>query len=246
MSSKRADPDPVPEGEGKASWLRDAFDFFRRVLDTLQKHPVLSLAWGVEVLLFVILVFMVLSGAIRGERAFQLVLFVVVAVVATLAITLSRTPTEEAPIAALPRLLQAQARKCLDLLTQIDESNQRVLLRGASGADAWVRALTEDYNVVCRRCAELRHERSSSDPHLGVVCADPDLRTVCDKKWLLGEALEDYRKRVAEAPPTTALDHEALEALIRRSVVQPALTARALESAVRGAISEAKRVAESG
>lgn len=135
-------------------------------------------------------------------------------------------------------LLDIQANKCLERMQEIRAANERVVERGAAGSGPWKAIQTDTYNRVCR----IRHERRTGSPgpddYFDVVCNDPDVIAICDKKWYLGEDLETYRNyltRTASAPR-----HEEFELLIRRSIVQPDCTPHELKAALEFAIAKAK------
>jgi hypothetical protein len=258
----RLEDDPMPSENDDAtkkaadsfesSFIAAAFKFFTSVLDPIKDDEVLRVSWGVEVLLFVILAFMIFFGGLTGDQRFDLALVIIVSVVSMFGFTAYRTrrqsgqpPTPAQETANLTALahsaLAGQAQKCLSLLTQINDANARIIARGGSGSGPWAKILTDTYNRVCETCYQRRLGTGSSDPYFDTICAEPDVNTVCVKKWELGETLDDYRRRLASVSPLPVA-HDELELLIRRSVTQPDCTPRELDAALRQAIESAKRV----
>jgi hypothetical protein len=240
----RADNDP------SASFMKAAFGFFSTVLKSIKTDDFLRVVWGVEVLLFLILVFMILFGDVTPNQRFILALIIVLSVVVTFGVStlragVGRSRTELTPavnsVPAANGELTRPARRCLDLLIEIQAANARIVGRGESGGDPWIAMMRDTYNHVC----QVRHERrlggAPPDPYFDVVCNDPDVGTVCDRKWELGEALEEYRTQLAQlsAPPG---NHTALELLVRRSVTQPDLSPKELGAAADQAIIQAKQI----
>jgi hypothetical protein len=223
-----------------SNFLGIVFKFFSAV----KTDTVLSVLWGVEVLLFAILSFMVLFGNLTADQRFTLALVIIASVVLTFVFTawrLQRPDSDVTPEPAAHGELIAQAHQCLTLLTQIQEANARTIRRGNSGSGPWGQILNDTYNNVCKICHERRGASHSPDAYFDVICAEADVRTVCDSKWQLGELLDDYRIRLNRLswPPK---EHDDLERLIRRSITQPDLSPRDLESAARHVIDIAKRV----
>jgi pimeloyl-ACP methyl ester carboxylesterase len=137
--------------------------------------------------------------------------------------------------------LTDHVQKCLMLLTQINDANAHIIARGRSGSDPWTKMLTDTYNHVCDTCYGRRLGTEPADPYFDAICREPDVTTVCEKKWKLGEALDDYRTRLNSVSPVPS-EHDELELLIRRSVTQPNCTPRELETAVSQAMESAKRI----
>jgi hypothetical protein len=145
------------------------------------------------------------------------------------------SPPAAAPaLVSQPELLK-QKEKCLELLRQIRDANLRIIHRGRSGSGPWSRILNDTYGHVCDTCHRRRLGTEPPDPYFDVICVDPDVDSVCVKKWLLGEALDDYRNRLNRLSPLP-LDHDELELLIRRSVTQPNWSPLELEVPVSRAI----------
>lgn len=236
---------------GPEGFLKAAFGFFSEVLTAIAGSDFLRVAWGVEVLLLLILAFMTLFGGITPDQAFSLALVIIAAMLGTFAISarwahVNRQPPSSAGASlsagALPdRKLAEQGLRCLALLEAIGEANERILHRGRAGTGPWVKIQTDTYNAVCRTCHQRRFGASQRDGYYDVICSEPDVGTVCDRKWLLGEALDTYRKCVDRASPPPQ-DHDDLELLIRRSVTQPDLSPGELQIAVHHAIERAGRV----
>lgn len=264
MPRKKGAPESKAGGDPQSTFITNAYDFFSSVLTSIAKDDFLRVLWGVEVLLFSILVLMILFGNVSPDQRFSLALVIVGSVVLTFAFSAWRSggraaatrdvasnpPTTGRATAHIPPSASAasreavvqQARKCLMLLGQIHEANARIVQRGRSGGDLWAKMLTDTYGRVC----DARHRRrlgtEPPDAYFDGVCAEPDVGTVCDKKWELGEALDDYRRRLNEVSPPP-LDHDGLELLIRRSVTQPDRSPVELEAALIQALDSAKRVA---
>jgi hypothetical protein len=134
----------------------------------------------------------------------------------------------------------AQKELCLGLMREIAAANGRVLQRAAN-AGVWGRMRGEGYNAVCRACHERRAGGAAADDFLDAVCAEPDVATVCTRKWELGEALEGYRAAIDAVSPAPA-GHDALERLVRRSVTGPERTPQELADALGRAIAVADGV----
>jgi hypothetical protein len=197
---------------------------------------------------------MLIFRALTGDQVFTLALVVIGTVVGTFLITVWRTRGQPAPgaVAAVPKAApQAQdpavskamidqGRQCLALMVEIHDANKKVIQRGRGGAPAWSRMQTQTYNPVCQACQQRRFG-ATPDPYLDVLCGEPDLMTVCNKKWDLGQALDDYRNlmRTVSPPP---LKHEALELLVRRSVTEPDCSPSELDLALSAAIERARAV----
>jgi hypothetical protein len=236
--AKKSEKNGAPSSAG---FIEAVFKFFSSV----RTDTVLSVLWGVEVLLFAILLLMVLFGNLSADQRFYLALAIVVSVVATFLISAWRMqavqPPANADASAAERDLGDQATKCLALLTEIADANARNIRRGAAGAGPWGRILKDTYNNVCRTCHERRSGSAAPDRYFDAVCAEIDVKTVCDSKWQLGEALEDYRNRLNRLswPPKK---HDELEVMIRRSITQPDLSPGDLQAATGPAIEAAKRV----
>ncbi len=229
------------------NFLKTVFGFFTEVLKAITGDNLLRVAWGVIVLLLVVLMFMVLFGGVGPERGFQLALVVVAAVVGTFAFIAWRTQTHRpnggpgnGPPPVPPEVAQ-QARRCLELLRAIRDANDRVLHRVQAGQGHWGWLQRDTYNRVCHQCHERRLGGAPPDAYLDEVCADPGLAQVCDSKWVLGEAVDDYRRCIQQAGVTVPA-HDALELLIRRSVTQPERTPGELKDAVSLAIQKAEQL----
>lgn len=242
------------ENDPQAAFMGHAFGFFSRVLDAVGKDVRLGVLWGVEVILFLILALMALFGNITGDQRYDLALVIIASVALVFIVTMwlmpagerpsgsseARTSERSARVAHDDRLNES-AQKCMVLLTEISEASGRILRRGSAGTFPWKQLQTDTYNHVCHNCYLRRHGTESPDPYFDGICAEPDIKTVCDNKWLLGEVLEDYRNRLKQLPQMPP-EHDALELLIRRSVTQPDCSPAELEPALRNAIAEAKRV----
>ena len=132
-------------------------------------------------------------------------------------------------------------QRCLNLLTELQDANSRIIHRGRSGSGVWAKVLKDTYNRICDTCHRRQRGPEPPDAYFDAICAEPDIDTVCKRKWDLGEALEVYRNRLNRVSPPSS-EHENLELLIRRSVAQPDLSPLELETAVGQAIEVAKRV----
>jgi len=255
-----------PAGQTPESKFIDTvFGFFSGVLKAIAADDLLRVLWGVEVLLFSILALMVFFGNISADQRFFFALIIVASVVAMFLVTNWRTshrpaaqPTTETveqaqqrsdaddghahpPPSVVDPTLVKHAQKGLALLIEIEGANARILRRGGSGAGPWARLLSDTYNNVCRVRHERRLKTQPPDAYFDAICAEPDLETVCDRKWDLGEILEDYRKQLNRNASMPA-DHDALELLIRRSVTQPDCSPSELGSALLRSIESAKGV----
>lgn len=239
-----------PSGSG---FIETVFGFFSGVHKSIGTD-VLRVLWGIAVLLFVILAFMTWFGKITGDQAFTLAIIIIVSIIIISAVFLfaltwspsapERTKSSSTSDAAHPELAE-QVRKCLNLLTEIQRANARIIARGNSEAGHWATILRDNYNNVCHICYHRRSgPRPPPDPYFDTICAAPDVDTVCARKWELGEALDDYRDRLDRVSPVP-LEHHDLELLIRRSVTQPNRTPSELDAAVAQTIKAAKRVLRS-
>lgn len=225
-------------GTALTDLLKLAFGFFGEVLQVLRDDRLLAFAWGVVVVLVVVLLALLTSGKTASEDYLYLFAgFIVVSIVGVFAFTVLRVHPPGAAAAGPAPLAGATkaGRRALDLLDEIDAANRRILARGRSGAEPWASLLRQTYNPVCQRCAEQRLIRETAD----ALCGDSDLRTVCDKKWLLGEALETWRGQL-QGLDAAAAEQVALELQIRRSVVQPDCTPGELDAAIRLALARAR------
>lgn len=131
---------------------------------------------------------------------------------------------------------------CLGLMREIAGANARILQRAASGAAPWGRMRGEGYNLVCRTCHERRQGGAAPDTFFDAVCSEPDVETVCKRKWELGEALDSYRAAIGAVSPAPA-DHGALEQVVRQSVTGPDRTPQELADALARAIALADALA---
>jgi hypothetical protein len=231
------------QGPSQSDFLKTASDFVTGVQKSLQSDdPVFKVLWGVEVLLLITLVFMVSFGGITADQRFYLALFIIFLMALVLVLIAWRAQGQRT-LAASPASadLLGQARKCLALLVEIQDANARIIRLGRGGTPPWVRILTDTYGRVCQTCYRRRLGTEPPDAYFDVICAEPDVDTVCKRKWELGETLDVYRSRIngASAKP---LDHDDLELLIRRSVTQPDWSPPELDAALRQAIVAAKRV----
>jgi hypothetical protein len=243
-------PDRKKEQAGKggepsgSEFIKTVFGFFSGVLKSITTDDLLRVLWGVEVLLFVILVFMIWFGDITGDQRFNLALIVIASVVALFAFSAWRSQGHRSTAASAPDTpsdLVAQAQKCLKLLTEIHDANARVIRRGQSGSGPWAAILTDTYGRVCQTCHQRRLGTEPPDAYFDAICAEPDVDTVCVRKWELGETLDVYRARLNRMSPLPT-DHDDLELLIRRSVTQPDRSPLELQGAVDQAIERAKRL----
>ena len=139
--------------------------------------------------------------------------------------------------------LMDQAEKCRTLLTEIDAANSRIILCGRAGSFPWKQMLADTYNRVCQLRDQRRLGTAPPDPYLDAIGADPDVATVCDQKWKLGETLELYRQELTAVFPVPK-DHRDLELHIRRSVTQPNLSPEELETALRQTLAFARTIGD--
>jgi len=247
MADGPRSPGPKQSRSDLKGFLETVFGFFTEVLKAIAGDNLLRVAWGVIVLLLVVLMFMVLFGGVGPERGFQLALVTVAAVLGTFVFTVSRShvhrttngPGNGPP--PVPAEVERQARRCLGLLHSIRDANDRVLHRIRAGQGAWSRLQRDTYNRVCHECYVRRLGGVPPDTYLDQVCADPDLARVCDDKWVLGEAVDDYRRCLDQAKPTPPA-HDSLELLIRRSVTRPDCTPGELQEALNRAIQRAEQI----
>jgi hypothetical protein len=236
-----------------AGFVGTATGFFTKALETLAAHPPLAFAWAVCVLLFFVFLALISSQAPSPALPW-FGGFIVVAILALAVFTLrlrsadpapdsapsaSSSPTAETPV---PPQLAQLAKRSLALLDKIDRSNRQLIEQARAGPEPWPRLMGDAYNHICRDCQQRRLGGAAPDAYLDTLCADANVKAICDNKWLLGEAMEDYRRQLDQLRPPPD-DHDQLERLIRRSVTQPDCTPTELETAVRVAITEARRVA---
>jgi hypothetical protein len=256
MPTKRKLPEKTDSDSSAPSastFIASALGFFSDVLKAIPKDTFLIVLWGVEVLLFVILALMIFFGNITGDQRFNLALVIIASVVLTFLVSIWKAaaqwphpaPRPESPVTSNQSpshaALIAQAEKCLMLLGEINGANDRIIARGRSGTEPWARMLTDTYNHVCEVRYRRRLGTEPADPYFDAIRAEPDVGTVCDKKWELGETLEDYRRQLTRLSPTP-VSHDELELLIRRSVTQPNCTPAELAAALGPAIGRAKRI----
>jgi hypothetical protein len=248
---------PKQPDDPQSTALKLSYDFFGDVLKRL-KDPFIVVLWGVEVLLFSILVLMIVFQVLSRDQNFVLVLVIIATVIGTYLVTVWRLrdtaephapPAVTQPIggppaplqpALAPTLLADQARQCLTLLVELSDANRRNIQRGRGGG-SWARMQNDTYNHVCQACRERRLGGVAPDAYIDALCAEPDFKAVCDKKWVLGETLDVYRRQVETARPTPG-GHDDLERLIRRSITQPDCSPGELDAALSAAIERAKAV----
>jgi hypothetical protein len=232
-------------GEPSGSeFVKAVFGFFSSVLKSITTDDLLRVLWGVEVLLFVILAFMIWFGDITADQRFNLALIVIASVVSLFAFSAWRSQGHRSTPPAVPDSppdVVAQAQKCLKLLIEIHDANARIIRRGQSGSGPWAMALTDTYGRVCETCHRRRLGTEPPDAYFDAICAEPDVDAVCKRKWELGETLDVYRARLSRVSSLPA-DHDDLELLIRRSVTQPDRSPLELQTAVDQAIERAKRM----
>jgi hypothetical protein len=113
--------------------------------------------------------------------------------------------------------VQQQAQRCRALLEAIAGPNAGILARAQAGDAVWSRVAAERYNGVC---AARAGAPSGSDAWLDAIRADPDLKAVCDNRWLLGEAVDVLRERLGRMD-TIAAPYDDLERCIRQAVIGP-------------------------
>jgi hypothetical protein len=256
MPGKKRDATENGGGPSGSVFTKTVFGFFSSVLKSIAKDDLLRVLWGVEVLLFVILAFMIWFGDITRDQRFGLAIIITASVVGMFVFSAWRSsqgrwssppgdqagrPSTSARASASHPELVEQARTCLQLLTEIHDANARIIRRGGSGAGPWADILRDTYNHVCDTCHRRRFGTEPPDAYFDTICAEPDVSTVCTKKWELGEALDDYRNRLNRVP-SPPLDHDGLERLIRRSVTQPSWSPRELDTAIGEPIKVAKRI----
>ncbi len=98
--------------------------------------------------------------------------------------------------------VQEQAGRCRALLEAIGAPNARILARVQALDPAWSRVAAERYNRVC---AALGDDAAPLGDWLDAIRDDPDLKAVCDNRWMLGEAIDTLRGRLDRlatiAPP---------------------------------------------
>jgi len=142
------------------------------------------------------------------------------------------------PLPEIPDFVRA-SRKCLTLLNEVFDANQRIISRGRTSEGVWSQMLNDTYNRVCCACERRRFGTEPPDSYFDAICGDPDMTTVCVKRWLLGEALDDYRAQLSKisAPPKP---HVSLELAIRRCVTQPNCAPEELHAGLLRAIHEAR------
>ena len=132
-----------------------------------------------------------------------------------------------------------QARRCVQLLKDMQAPNARVLGRGAAGDEVWVLVGHKRYNTVCRECAARRDNPGAPDAYLDAISRDADLKAVCDDRWLLGEAVDVLRARL-DRLEAIAVPYDDFERCVRRSITGPDRSPAELD----GAIAEALRLAQ--
>jgi len=128
-----------------------------------------------------------------------------------------------------------QAQRCDQLLQKIQTANAHILARVAAGEAVWQRVAKERYNNVCRECAARRDNVGVPDAFLDVVIADTDLKTVCDSRWFLGEAVDVLRSRL-DRLDMIAAPYDDFERCIRRSVTGPDRSPAELDEAIKEAL----------
>jgi hypothetical protein len=151
-----------------------------------------------------------------------------------------RRPSIEPPADAVSPLAR-EAQHNAQLLNVIARANNRLLARGEDGDAPWDRLMADTYDHVCRECRARRSGDAAPDAYLDALAQDPDIRTVCDEKQRLGQAVVDYRHRIDELAERDP-DHEALEREIRNGVVVPDCTPAELQAALHRAIAKARKV----
>jgi hypothetical protein len=146
------------------------------------------------------------------------------------------------PAAKAASPLQREAMRNIQLLNVIARANNRLLARAEEGGEPWIRLMADTYDHVCRECQARRGGAGAPDAYFDALAQDPDVRTICDERRRLREAVVDYRRRIdelAERDPA----HEALEREIRNAVVIPDGAPARLQAALNGAMALARKVA---
>jgi len=129
---------------------------------------------------------------------------------------------------------KAKVRECLDLLHSIKEANKRVLDRiMTQGGTVWERLADDDYNRVCKECAEMAQQHTENE-YLDTLCNDPDVTAVCERKWYLGERLAGYEE----------IADQHLREL--HNVTEPRLSPGQLDEAITAAIRRMEHVMDEG
>ncbi len=135
--------------------------------------------------------------------------------------------------------VQEQAGRCRSLLEAIAGPNARILARAQAMDPAWSRVAAERYNRVCAA-------RSDGGAQLGdwldAVRDDPDLKAVCDNRWVLGEAVDTLRARL-DRLASIAAPYDDLERCIRQAVTGPDRSPAELAGGVDQALVLAKAAA---
>jgi hypothetical protein len=228
--------DDRPTDDGFWGFMSSSVTFFRDVLDAIRGNNVLATLWGLCVLLLVLLIATFVLARLPASSTLAVVVLTVL-VIASLFVYTTRKAEwsgDGSSITPDDGDLRAKAKECLDLLHSIEEANAGVLslIEGQGGA-AWQRLATDNYNLLCSRCEDLRQQRIGSDPYLDVVCNNANVSEVCIRKWHLGERSKEYQYLINRRP-SLPREHELVQGNLAR-VVRTPLNPRQLEQALREA-----------
>jgi hypothetical protein len=155
---------------------------------------------------------------------------------------LKRLRRRAPPAAPAPASIEREAMRNIQLLHVIARANNRLLVRGEEGGEPWARLMSDTYDHVCRECQARRSGAGAPDAYFEALAQDPDVRTVCDERLRLREAVVDYRRRIEELAARDP-GHDALEREIRNALVIPDCTPAELHAALNGAMAMARQLA---
>ena len=91
MPGKKRDAAENGGGPSGSVFTKTVFGFFSSVLKSIARDDLLRVAWGVEVLLFVILAFMIWFGDITRDQRFGLAILIIASVVFMFVFTARRS-----------------------------------------------------------------------------------------------------------------------------------------------------------
>ncbi|WP_036255688.1 hypothetical protein [Methylocapsa acidiphila] len=135
-----------------------------------------------------------------------------------------------------------QARRCEDLLKDMQAPNARILARAMGGDEVWRRVARERYNTACRARAARLDNPGPPDVYLDAISVDADLKAVCDKRWLLGEAIDVLRLRL-DRFDALAAPYDDFERCVRQAITGPDRSPAELDGAIAEALGLAQRAA---
>lgn len=113
------------------------------------------------------------------------------------------------------RAVQSQGRLCLDHIRAMADPNARIAGLAEAGDPVWSRVAATGYDQVCQD--RRKPAGGMDDAYLSTIQGSDDLKLVCDRRWLLGEAVDELCERL-DRLDTIAEPYDDFERCIRKSI----------------------------